>query len=294
MMTAQKDKKTPQYVQPEDDVPAGKVYYFNNALVERLLYTYVEGACIDVKLRDEIMSHASELIRQIIRANNLHTIYPGRDDSSFGDLFQVGWAQIESVLYKYEALPHCLGCYNKMRPQDSALATDMVFIEDLVKVTPKCLKCGTKVIRESVYYRGKSKVFNMWSQVARTVVLAHIKRESRDRKNYPNYQAHLEKGMGLRSYVVERFVDELREKFKFNEDYVEIINAIERLYKKDDKAYEGFIAKLSEESGRSRSHITNFLKLIRLRSFEFTDVPSATDGKVGMSSDKELDDEENM
>jgi hypothetical protein len=53
-MAAQKDKKTPQpkYVQPEDDVPEGKTYYFNNAFVERLLYKYVEGACVDPSRMD--------------------------------------------------------------------------------------------------------------------------------------------------------------------------------------------------------------------------------------------------
>jgi hypothetical protein len=170
----------------------------------------------------------------------------------------------------------------------------MTFFDELVKLCPRCTHCGAKVTRDSIYYRGKSKVFNMWSQVARTVVLAHIKRESRDRKNYPNYQAHLEKGLSVRSYVMERFVQELKEKFKFNSDHLGIIDAIERLYKKDDKAYEGFIAKLAEESGRSRSHITNFLRIIRLRSFEFTDMPAASEGKIDSSPDKELDDEENM
>ena len=268
-----KARQLHEIIQPEDDIPPGKTYYFNNALVERLLGRYVEGACIDVKLRDEVMSHASELIRQIIRANNLHMIYPGRDDSSFFDLFQLAWCQIESTLYKYQAAPHCLGCYDKNRPSDSMLIEEFMFLEDLVKLYKNCPRCGTRLIRETVHYRGRSKVFNMWSQVARTVTLAHIKRESRDRKNYGKYQTHLIKSINPRSYVMERFLLELKETFKHNDDHLEMIDAIDRLYEKDDKAHEGFISKLVMESGKTRPQVASFLKVIRLRSFEFTDSP---------------------
>jgi len=80
-------------------------HYFNNHLVEQLLIKYVKDGCVNVKLRDEIMSHAAELIRQIIRTHNFHNIYPGSDEASFGDLFQVAWVQIESVLYKFDWSP---------------------------------------------------------------------------------------------------------------------------------------------------------------------------------------------
>ncbi|MDP1712562.1 MAG: LAGLIDADG family homing endonuclease [Candidatus Nanopelagicaceae bacterium] len=83
------------------EVKLPKNYYFDNAKVEGLLTRYVNSSCTDVKLRDEIMVHASELIRQIIRAHGLQNIYPGREDSSFYDLFQTGWVQIESALYKF-------------------------------------------------------------------------------------------------------------------------------------------------------------------------------------------------
>lgn len=262
-----------EIIQPEDDVPAGKKYYFNNALVERLLYQYVEGACTDVKLRDEVMSHASELIRQIIRANNLHTIYPGRDDSSFGDLFQVAWAQIESVLYKYEAAPHCLGCFNKARPQDSLLYPEFRLINSVISGLKRCPRCNIKLSREVVYYKGKSKVFNMWSQVARTVALAHIKRESRDRKNFGGYQSHLVRRTKPRSYMFGRFLEECREAFKYNDGFLSLIEALEKIHHDDDRAHEGLIAKLVKESGRSRAQVTSFLKMVRLRSFEFSDAP---------------------
>ena len=269
---------------PDDDIPPGKTYYFNNALVENLLYRYVEAACTEVKLRDEIMSHASELIRQIIRANNLQSIYPGRDEASFGDLFQVAWCQIESVLYKYEAMPHCLDCFNKLRPQDSALDVAMTFFGELVSKTKECPHCGSRLTRANVYYRGRSKVFNLWSQVARTVVLAHIKRESRDRKNSPGYQSHLERSIKPRSLVLDRFLHEAREAFKYNEDYLEILESIELLNGKDDRPYEGFISKLVKESGKSRPQVTSFLKLLRLRQPEFTDAPTTeSSGNTGTS-----------
>lgn len=271
-------KARERILQPEELVNQSKSYYFDNLAVERLLYDYHETACTDIRLRDEIMSHASELIRQIIRANNLHTIYPGRDDSSFGDLFQVGWSQIELSLYKYRASPHCLGCFNVNRPHDSLLIKqdpdeDTILFEDLVKLVRTCPHCGTKITRNSVYYKGRSKVFNLWSQVSRTVVLAYIKRESRDKKNYTSYQSHLIRKQTNKNYMFDRFLEELNEMCKYNNDYLEICESLEELYKTDDRAHEGLISKLVEKSGKSRSQVTDFLKFVRLRSFEFSDAP---------------------
>lgn len=79
-------------------------HYFNNWEVERLLTKYVKSGCVSIELRDEIMVHAEELIRQIIRTHNFGEIY-GHDSASFGDLFQTAWAQIESVLYKFDYSP---------------------------------------------------------------------------------------------------------------------------------------------------------------------------------------------
>lgn len=96
-------------------------YYFINEIVEDQLRLYIWTGCTDVKLRDLVMSHATELIRQIIRKQRLHTIYPGQDDSAFGDLIQTAWSQIERTLYKFRARPHCRKCYNPDRPNDSLL-----------------------------------------------------------------------------------------------------------------------------------------------------------------------------
>ncbi len=204
--------------------PERKDYYFNNPEVERLLTIYVMDGCIKVVLRDEIMSHASELISQVIRTHNLHNIYGGREDSTFGDLFQVAWAQIESTLYKFDWRP------------------------------------------------GHAKVFNMWSQVAKTVCLAYIKKETRDKKNSPSYRTHLQGGRTA-SPAFERFLAEARYMFKYNEDHLCVLEALEWLYLNDPRPYDGIIGKLVKRSGLSRPKVSDFIKLVRVRGFEFTDAP---------------------
>lgn len=265
-------------IQPKELLNQNKDYYFDNITVEKLLYQYHETACTDLKLRNNIMSHASELIRQIIRTNNLHTIYPGRDDSSFGDLFQVAWAQIELSLYKYKAAPHCLGCYNINRPNESIIIEqehddDILIFEDLIKLIKRCPHCGLKLEKNSIYYRGKSKVFNLWSQVSRTVILAYIKKESRDKKNYTNYQSHLIRKKKTKNYVFERFIVELKELCKYNTDHIILCETLENLYENDNKPHEGLIGKLVKNSGKNRSKVIDFLKFIRLRGLEFSDAP---------------------
>lgn len=137
------------------------------------------------------MSHATELIRQIIRKQGLHTIYPGQDDSSFNDLLQTAWVQIERTLYKFRAKPHCRPCYNPDRPNDSALYIPgeleygIITYDELYKLgISKCPKCRTKIQAdpvieasqdiyggsESVLYRGNSKVFNMWCVAPHTMI----------------------------------------------------------------------------------------------------------------------------
>jgi hypothetical protein len=54
---------------------------------------------------------------------------------------------------------------------------------------------------------------------------------------------------------------------------VRIISAIEWLANNDDKPHDGIISKLVERSKVSRPVVANFIKLMRLRSFEFTDSP---------------------
>jgi hypothetical protein len=228
-------------IRPEDEARV-KGYYFDNHKVEKLLTEYVKGGCTAVELRNEIMSHAMELLRQIIRTHNFHNIYPGHDAASFGDLFQVGWTQIEKTLYKFN------------------------------------------------YEPGHTKVFNMWSQIAKTVILAHIKREMRDKKNYGTYKGHLINRHRPGAALFERFINEAKEMAKYDNGGLAIVGALENLYEKDEKPYDGLIGKLVRESGLSRQRVTSFLKQLRLRQFEFTDSPLNQDHqKLSRSSKKDFD-----
>lgn len=204
-----------------------KNQYFDNMKVEELLTVYVIGGCTDVLQRDEIMSHAAELIRQIIRTHNLHNIYPGRDQASFGDLFQVAWCQIEKTLYKFNHGP------------------------------------------------GHTKVFNMWSQIARTVMLAHIKREGRDRKNQGAYSSHLNVRHSFRPAILDRFFNEAREICKYNDEHMELLKHLGELYDVDERASEGLIGKLIKKSGKSRQKVHAFLSFVRMRSVDFSDSPAS-------------------
>lgn len=249
-----------------------KNHYFDNETVERLMYQYAEGACTDVDLRDRIMLQAEELIWQTIKAHNLQQIYPGKDESSLGDLFQVAWTQIESALYKYDARPHCSKCYNNLRPNDSLLADRFLKAEEVLYKIKKCPKCSTRLYRENIYFKGTSKLFNMWSQIARTVILAHIKKENRDKKNSSAFTNHLE-NKSHKNFQLERFLLEAREVCKYNKNHMVLIEVIESLHEEDDKPQDGFIAKLVDRSKLPRKTVVEFLTVIRLRSHDFTDAP---------------------
>jgi len=238
-----------------------------------------------------IMSHATELIRQIIRKQGLHTIYPGQDESSFGDLLQTAWVQIERTLYKYRSRPHCRKCFNWERPAESLLYQpgDLEYgiktLDEVVAMHRHCPKCGIKLTTtpiiepvqgryggsETILYRGMSKVFNMWSQIARTVILAHIKKEGRDRKNSGSYVSHLGNKQKPVSGVMARFLSEIRELNQYDDNHLKIIDALEYLVLNDDRPYDGLIGKLVDQSGLSRVIVTNFLHLVKLRSFELSD-----------------------
>lgn len=239
------------------------------------------------------MSHATELIRQIIRKQGLHTIYPGQEESAFGDLLQTAWVQIERTLYKYRARPHCRMCFNADRPSDSLLyePQDKEYgiktLDEIVGMHRgrKCPHCSKPLSilpiiepRQGCYggsatvlYRGMSKVFNMWSQIARTVILAFIKKEGRDRKNSSSYVSHLgTKGRPI-SGILSRFLDEMRELWKYHEDHLKIIDAIAWLFQHDERPHDGVIGKLVDRTGLSRTVVTGFIQLTKLRSLELSD-----------------------
>lgn len=262
---------------PTPTIPNKKLYFDNNK-VEDLMLQYRWTGCTDKPLRDRIMENTEELIRQIIRAHNLHRIYPGQEESAFMDLFQTAWVQIERTLYKYKARVHCADCYSPIRPMDSCvylpepIEYDMMRPDDVLKLGLKCPNC--KKIPRRVVYRGCSKVFNMWSQVARTVILAHIKKETRDHKNSDVYRSHLDNKTPTKSdEAFQRFLLEARHICKYNVTYLDIIGALEFISKTDDRPYDGIIGKLVKLSGQSRAQVSNFLKTVRLRCSEFSDSP---------------------
>lgn len=278
----------------EEKVTQRKLYFINE-IVEWQLTQYIWTGCTNIDLRDQIMSNATELIRQIIRKQGLHTIYPGQEESSFADLLQTAWVQIERTLYKYRSRPHCRSCYNPDNPAKSLLykpADREYGIKTLDQVVAlhkgkKCPHCKEKLTTEpiiqpvqdlyagsdTILYRGMSKVFNMWSQIARTVILAYIKKEGRDRKNSSSYISHLGNKSKPLSDIMKRFLGEAKLVCQYNDDHLIIIDAIEWLMYNDDRPHDGTIGKLVEKTGLSRSVITQFMRLIKLRSFEFTDSP---------------------
>ena len=249
-----------------------KNWYINNDEIEWLLYKYLESACTDVELRDKIMEHASKLIEQIIKAHNLANIVPNKDDSTSTELHAVAWAQIESMLYKYDARPHCSKCYSAMRPSDSILIDEFIFANDLLKKMKQCPKCGVKLNRSNIYYKGTSRLFNLWSQVSKTVILALIKREQRDRKNAPQFQNNLENRPRAHK-TIQRFILEAGEAYKDDPDSIKILDAINKLHDVDDKAHDGLIQKIISMTGLHKSVVINFFRMIRIRARDFTDSP---------------------
>lgn len=275
---------------PAPEVVQRKLYFINE-IVEWQLTQYIWTGCTKVEYRDQIMSHATELIRQIIRKQGLHTIYPGQDESSFGDLLQTAWVQIERTLYKYRSRPHCRRCFSLERPAESLLyqPQDLEYgiksLPEVVAMHKSCPKCKMRLYAEplidpiqgryagseTILFRGMSKVFNMWSQIARTVILAHIKKEGRDKKNSGSYVNHLGTKKEPVSGVIGRLIEELRELYKYDEDGQKIISSLEWLANNDDRPHEGLIGKLVEHSKLPRQVVSTFFKVVKLRSFEISD-----------------------
>jgi hypothetical protein len=193
---------------------------------------------------------------------------------------------VESLLTEYVKG----GCTNKQL-RDEIMANASELIRQIIRThklhTLTSGKEGTAFgdlyqlawcqIESSLYkfdYRpGHTKVFNMWSQVAKTVMLAYIKKESRDKRNYGAYKEHLDNKHRPANYKLERFLDEAREICCYNDSHLKIVKALEDLVATDDKPYDGLIDKLVRRSGMSRSKVSNFLRTVRLRSYEFSDAP---------------------
>ncbi len=281
---------------PADILPpiVPKKHYFINPKVEYALVKYAWTGCTSVALRDQVMFHANELIRQIIRKQNLHMICPGHDESTFHDLATIAWNQIERVLYKFRAKAYCRSCYNPDRPQDSALihqpedSYGIATMPEVVAATKgRCPHCDATIAAspilpateevyggsESILYRGVSKVFNLWSQVARTVCLAHIKREGRDKKNAVSYQNHLLNRRRPASEAAVRFITEVRYVCRHHEDYLVATDALEAVLAGDQRPHDSLVAKLTLATKLPKTTVAAYLRFLRLHAHEFTDAP---------------------
>jgi hypothetical protein len=111
------------------------------------------------------------------------------------------------------------------------------------------------------------------SQIARTVILAYIKKEGRDKKNSNAYRDHSYGRHHQTDGAMARFLTEARAVCQFNDDFLKIIDTIERLYQTDERPYDGIISKIIEASKLSRITVVTFFHMIRLRSLEFSDSP---------------------
>lgn len=305
-------KKTPTDL---DDSIASKKLYFVNEIVEWDLTEYIWTGCTDVVIRDRIMENAPELIRQIIRKQGLYNIYPGQEESSFGDLVNTAWMQLERTLYKYRSRPYCRLCYRPDRPSESILYDPqpteygiLTFDQVIDMHNGSCPKCGGTLEgdsfippeqgrfggSESILYRGISKVFNMWSQVTRTVILAYIKKEGRDRRNTNGYKNHLDSKRKREEDVLIRFIDEARDVCEYSDDYIMLVDALEYLISNDERPYDGIISKLTSHTKLPRVVVSNFMKYLKLQSYSFTDSlvnrPSESKGPV-KSNNVEIDED---
>lgn len=89
--------------------------------------------------------------------------------------------------------------------------------------------------------------------------------------------------------MFERFFNEARTMAQYDENGLKIVDALEKLYKEDERAHEGLIGKLTKFSGLPRQKIILFLKQVRLRSFEFTDSPANAEKGTPKYNRKDVD-----
>ncbi len=162
-------------------------------------------------------------------------------------------------------------CFIRARLAEYDAEKDALYWVPIVNIKPSISEvCEISVGSNSHSYTADGLISHN-SQVARTVILAYIKKEGRDRKNSPSYIGHLGNKKRPISGMLERFLSELRELWKFHDEHLKIINAIEWLFQHDDRPHDGVIGKIAEKTGLSRAAVTNFIQLTNLRSLELSD-----------------------
>lgn len=228
-----------QSVKPEKHINPNN-HYFNNKQVEALLIRYLETACTNITLRNEILSHATELIRQVVMKLGLNK-FSGKN---MDELIQVAWVQIEKTLYKFNASP------------------------------------------------GHTTLFNMWTSIAKTVLLAYIKREKRDSMNSTSLKYHKINHFAGTSFQWERFLLETREFYKYDDEALKVIDGLDILLREDERPSDGFITKLIRITKLRRLAITKFLSGLKLFAGEFTDSPfNMVRERIILTNEERLDEE---
>lgn len=274
-----------------DSIEAKKKYYFINEIVEFKLTKYIWTGCTDVELRDSIMIHANELITQLIRKQGLFSIYRGHDPSAMSELVHVAYMQIERTLYKYRAQAHCRKCFSYDKPNSSILYKPAAY--EFGIITPAklashidcCPHCGVPLSNNepvepaqglyggtySILYRGMSKVFNMWSQVSRTVILAYVKKDTRDLRNGDNYSGFIsKKQISGDNSQYHKVMMEAREHLWFNPDYQKVVDALIELSSSSDPD-RNFKKKIASLANLDNGTVENALCVLRFVMSESVD-----------------------
>ena len=99
------------------------------------------------------------------------------------------------------------------------------------------------------------------------------KLESFKAKNSDTFKVHVENKPIGPSKIISRFYEEAYELCKFSDEHLQILDALMKLHIKDERAHEGLIAKLMQDTNLSRSSIVCFFRIIRLRCHDFSDSP---------------------
>lgn len=247
-----------------------KKHYFDNDKVEDLLVAYNWTGCTSISLRDQIMAHALLLTKNVILVHGLFKVMHRHEAIDEGELIQVAYIQIERTLYKFRSRPHCGTCYDPHAPAQSALYDPqpleygILTPEDIAEKRLICPKCNQHPA--TVMFRGLSKVFNMWSSVARLSILAHLKSETRDIRCREKHARALSRQRGS-NLSLDRFMMEARDTFKHDTRFEAIIRVIPQVMREDGHPWDGIISKLTRFSGCSRATVKKFLWAVRSNSF---------------------------
>lgn len=237
-----------------------KNYYFDNDHVERLCRKYVLNGAVDIELRDEILSHARELIENIIRVNKFVQIINHPDYMTFDELLSVATESIESSLYKFNIT-------NKYILKNKKVIIGQIIAENDKKILLELQNHKKKLIKKSdikVIKKFHTKIFGFWSQVAKTSILAFIKKNKRDLRNKERYIDYLiYKHKTIRKYDVDITQFAKKCKLIFNDEIShKIIDGLVDLYINDEFS-KSFMKDISKNTGIKLDNVKIFFKELK-------------------------------